>query len=96
MRELQAKPRAPMAAAKLDHTAHRRFGLVRVQTDAVRSDPPLRLDVRHFGHHQPRAGEGEVSEVHQVPVAHAAVLRAVLAHRRDDDSVRELQPADRE
>ena len=45
---------------------------------------------------RPGAGVGEVAEMHQVPVGHAAVVGRVLAHRRDDDAVRQRDAAELE
>src|SRR4030095_8974086 len=50
-----------------------------------------RLDEHHAG-----AALRELAEVHQVPVRDVAVLRRVLAHRRDDNTVPDPHVADRD
>ena len=62
---------------------------VRVVPDAevLGADAPLGHHRRGFGENQPGTADGELAEVHQVPVAGEAVLARVLAHRRDADAV---------
>ena len=45
---------------------------------------------------QRRTGQREMTEMNDVPVRHAALLRRVLAHRRDHDAIGELQRSDPE
>ena len=59
-------------------------------------DAAARLDMRRLDDHEASAGHRELAKVHQVPVGRAAVDRAVLAHRRHDDAVRQSQTAQRD
>src|SRR5688500_12036133 len=62
---------------------------MRVVPDAgvAMRDAPALLHRGGFDEHHARAALGELAQVHQVPVGDVAVLRRVLAHRRDDDAV---------
>ena len=40
-----------------------------------------------FGENQPGTTDGTAAKVHQVPIIGQAILRRVLAHRRDRDAV---------
>ena len=67
--------------------------LVGVETSATRSDPSLSGDVCHLRDDEPCAAQGAAPEVNEVPVIDEAFGRGVLAHRGDDDSILELEPA---
>ncbi len=83
-----------MGAHRLQHAAQRRFVLVRVQAEVVGCDASLRRDRGRFENQRAGAGQREVAQMDQVPVGGIALLRRVLAHRRDQDAVVELQIAD--
>ena len=67
-----------------------------VHAGAAGRDAALAADVGHLGDHQPGAADRAAAEVHEVPVVGRAVLGRVLAHRRDDDAVREHEVAQAE
>src|SRR5262249_25736457 len=71
---------------------------VRIVVDAeiVRADAADCADRRRLGHHERRPSDRAASEVYEVPVVGEAVDAGVLAHRRDDDAVRERQRAKRD
>ena len=73
---------------------HRRLGRVVIQPDVAIGDPALGRDGGRLDGQQRRAGQRQMAEMDQVPVGHAAVLRRILAHRRDDDAVGESARAD--
>src|SRR5438132_13006401 len=50
-------------------------------------DPAAFLDGGGLDEHRAGAALRELSEVYEVPVGDVAILRRVLAHRRDDDAV---------
>ena len=59
------------------------------------ADPTFRRNRRGFDHHQPSAADGTRAEMHEMPVVGEAVVRRILAHRRDGDAVAQhdiLQP----
>jgi len=66
---------------------------VRIESEAAMGDPPRALHRRRLDHQEPRAGDREAAEMHPVPVGGAAVIGAVLAHRRDDDAIRQGEAA---
>ena len=55
-----------------------------------------RANRRRFGEHQRRAADRAAAEVHQVPVVGEAILARILAHRRDDDAIAQLDAAQAE
>src|SRR5690242_9981728 len=57
------------------------------------SDAAAALHRGRFHEHDARAALRELAEVHEVPVGDMAVLRRVLAHRRNDDAVLRLNAA---
>ena len=57
------------------------------EPEVVRRDAPARLDGRRLEDDQPGPAHGASAQVHEVPVTSAALLRRVLAHRRDGDAV---------
>jgi len=83
-----------MRTQRAQHARQRGLVVVRVQPQVGRRDAPLRRHRGGFEDQQRRAGQRQVAEVDQVPVAGAAVDSRVLAHRRDDDAVVQLQVAD--
>ena len=74
-----------------DHAPERRFAVVRIESEATVADAAAALDARRFDDEQSRARIGEHAEVIEVPVGGHAVVGAVLAHRRNDDAVREFE-----
>ena len=82
------------AAAGVDHALHRRLVVLAVEAGAAVRDAAFARHVGRLDHHQPGAAVGEVAEVHEVPVVHAAVVGGVLAHRRDDDAVGQRDAAE--
>ena len=73
----------------------KRFNLpIRPESGAIRSDPPARLDSRGLGDDKARPARCHASKMHEVPVICIAVLRTILAHRRDPDSVANGDAAD--
>ena len=66
------------------------------QAGAPVRDAPFGGHVRHLGDDEPRPADRATPQVNQVPVLRDAVLRGVLAHRTDDDTIRQRQLAQRE
>ncbi len=97
MRELHRdghRRRLPPCTGKA--VGQRALRCVVVEAKAARRDPP---DGRHRGRldrHHRRAGQQQLAPVDQVPVGRAAFVGRVLAHRRDDDAVRQREPAQRQ
>jgi hypothetical protein len=67
--------------------------LVGPQADVRMADPPVPGDRGRLHDDQPEAAEREPAQVHQVVVADQPVLDRVLAHRRDDQAVRQRTAA---
>ena len=78
----------------LDHPRHCRFVVVVVEAAAAVGDASFARDMGRLHHQQPGAGIGEMAEVDEMPVVHAAVVGRVLAHRRDDDAVGQRDAAE--
>ena len=92
VRELDGRQRALRAHELGDAGEPRNVGVVPDARIAVR-DAAARLHCGRLDEHDARAALGELAEVHQVPVGHMAFARRVLAHRRNDDAVTRLHPA---
>jgi hypothetical protein len=90
MCDLDAELRRSDPAAVVDDARQRRLAVVVVEADVAVRDAAAPLHRRRFHHEQPGARVRQHAEVGHVPVARAAVVGAVLAHRRDDDPVGEL------
>ena len=75
----------------IDDARERRFAGVGVETEAAVADAAAPLHVAHFGDHKTGAGIGQQAQMGLVPVGRHAVIGAVLAHRGDDDAVREVE-----
>ena len=54
-------------------------------------DAAMPLDMSSFDHKQSGAGIRQHAEMREVPVIGDAIIGAVLAHRRNDDAVRQGQ-----
>ena len=82
---------APAGARERASRRARARSHVVVKAEATRRDAALRGDGRGLDREHPGAGQQHLSPVDQMPVGRAAVVRRVLAHRRDDDAVRQRQ-----
>ena len=97
MSDLDRKARAGRrdAPRRVEDARERRLVGVRVEAEAAVRDAPDALHRRRLHHHHAGARDGELHQVLQMPIRGAAVLRRILAHRRDDDAVGELDRAER-
>ena len=93
--ELDRQRHRRIRAHRGQHPRQRGFVGVVVKAQATRRDAADGRGGGGFEDQQPRARECKVAEVDEVPVGRAAVLRRVLAHRRDHDPVRQPQVAQR-
>ncbi len=91
MRQLKGDGDIRPAPNTLDRTADRGFGFVVVQTDVGVRDAAFGRNGGRLDRQQRRAGESQVTEVHQMPISHAPVFGRVLAHRRNHDPVAQFQ-----
>ncbi len=91
MRELDAELGVAHAARLRDHARKRRLVVVAVEAETAVGDAAGTLDMRRLDDHQRGAGMRHHAEMHQVPVIGAAVVAGILAHRRDDEAVRQLE-----
>ena len=91
VRELDADLRGTDPMAMVDDARQRRFAGVGIETETTVADAAAPFHVAHFGDHEAGAGIGERAEMRDVPVGRHAVIGAVLAHRGDDDAVREFE-----
>jgi hypothetical protein len=69
---------------------------VLVDPEVLRADAAVGGNGGRLRHHQRRAAGRARAEVHEVPVIRKTVDARVLAHRRDDDAVREGQSTKRQ
>src|SRR5690242_17842393 len=96
MRYLHADLCPASLATEVDNTRELPLVVVTIEAEAAMSDAASRLDMRRLNNDEARAGNGELSKVHQMPVGGAAIDGAVLTHRRYDDAVRQGQAAQRD
>ena len=68
-----------------------RFAGIGIETETAVGDAAETLDMGCFDDDQPGAGISQHAEVCHVPIGGNAVIRAVLAHRRDDNAVCEVE-----
>ena len=87
VRELHAGGRAHATARSRSIALDRRDVLVGPQAQVAVRDAPFRQHGGRLGEHEAEAAHRELAEMHEVPVVGEAVLRRVLAHRRDDGAV---------
>jgi hypothetical protein len=62
----------------------------------LRTDAAFREDSRRLGKHQSSAAYRAAAQVHEVPVVRTSVSAVVLAHRRNERSIRKLKIANHE
>ncbi len=91
MSELNGELGAANAPAMGNDPRQRRLAGIGIKAEASMSDAARALDVGRLDHQQPGAGIRQHAEMGHVPVIRDAVIGAVLAHRRDDDAVREAE-----
>ncbi len=91
MRELDAEFRAADALAVEHDAPERILAGIGIDAEAAMGDAAVALDMGRFEHQEARAGIGQHAEMGHVPVVADAVIGAVLAHRRDDDAVRQCE-----
>jgi hypothetical protein len=91
MGELNAKSSRADAPAMRDHAHQRSLTGIRIKTQTTMGDAAVTLNVGHLDDDKSGARIGEHAQMGDVPIARAAVVGAVLAHRRDDYAVVEFQ-----
>jgi hypothetical protein len=94
MRQLHAQLDRRVRADRRDHLGQRGLVRIRVQAQVARRDAAVLQHGGRLDDQQRGARQREVAEMDHVPVAGVAVLGRVLAHRRDDDAILELDRAD--
>jgi hypothetical protein len=88
--EARTRRRQPLRRRQL--ACHRRLAGIRIEARAAMGDAADALHAGGLDHHEAGAGHGELRPVLAVPHRiGATVVGAVLAHRRDDDAVGQLQ-----
>ena len=96
MRQLDAERHRRILAHPFQHPTQRGFGVVRIEAEVVRRDAAIGGHRGGFDDQQSGAGQRELAQMDEVPVGGLAVFGRVLAHRRDDDAVGQLQLAQAE
>ncbi len=76
-----------------DDTGKRRLGPVGPQPEVARRDAAFGSDCGRLDEQQACAGQRQMAEMDQVPVASFAIDCGILAHRRDRDPVAQNQIA---
>src|ERR1043165_9511375 len=94
MPDLNAELRGADALAVRDNGAERVLAGIRVDAGAAVGDAAAPLHTCRLDDHQRGARVRQHAEMRRVPWARNAVVRAVLAHRRDDDAVGEFKLVD--
>src|SRR5271169_2716471 len=69
------------------------FMLVTIEASAARRDSPLRRHACHLGENQPSSALRTFSVMHEMPVGRITFYRTILRHRRNHDTVFELNAA---
>src|SRR5712692_1357484 len=70
MADLDADGEFAHAAAVINYSFYGSLVVLVVEAGATVRDAALAGDVRRLDHQQPRAGVGEMAEMHEVPVVH--------------------------
>ena len=91
MRQLHAELGGAVLAIETDDAGERLLVRVAIEPQAHGRDAPLGLDRGRLGDHQAQIGQRVLPEMDQMPVAGMAVVRRILAHRRQHDAVVEGQ-----
>ena len=91
MRQLDGDLGGADVMAVIDDPLQRRLAGVGIKPEAAMGDAAAALDMGRLDHQHAGAGIGQHAEMGHVPIVADAVIGAVLAHRRDDDAVRELE-----
>lgn len=74
-----------------DHASERCFIVIGVQAKATMRDAAMPFDMGGFDNHHRGAGMSHHPQMHEMPVIRAAVVSGILAHRRNNDTVGELE-----
>ena len=90
MGELDAELGRAVAPADVDDVLERRFAVVRIEPEATVRNAAMAFHMGRLHDDEAGAGIGEHAEMGDVPVAGGAVIGAVLAHRRHDNAIVEL------
>src|SRR5882724_7303354 len=94
MADLDAELRRADTLAVRDDARELILGGVRINPGAAVRDPPDALDARRLHHDERCARIRQHAEMRDVPWARHAVVRRVLAHRRHDNAVGEIELID--
>jgi len=95
VRQLDARHRA-LRADKLGQFSEGQDVLVRPETEVAGGDPSSRRHRGGLDHHQSNPAHGPGPVMDQMPVGGMAVMSRILAHRRHEDAVAEIQLAESE
>src|SRR5690242_11346089 len=86
--------RARCASCDRHHAGKCRFVVIGVEAETAMADSAARLHARRLDHDKARAGKPERAQMLDMPIGGRAIFRAVLAHWRDDDPVRQFNGAE--
>ena len=95
MGELDARGGA-FGVEEIDDAGERRDLGIIPEAEVAVGNAGFGQDAGGFEDDEAEAAQGEAAEVDEVPVVGEAVLRRILAHRRDDRAVAKRQPAEGE
>src|SRR5437773_11559188 len=76
------------------HMGRCRFVVIGVEAKTAMADSTARLHSRRLDHDKTCPGKTQRAQMLDMPIGGRAVFRAVLAHRRDDDPVRQFDRAE--
>jgi hypothetical protein len=94
MRQLNGNRHIGPASDALQRPCDRGFRRIIPEPHIGVGDPSLWKDGGRLDGQQRRTRKSQVPEVDAVPVGHASIDSRVLAHRRDDDAVGQLEGTD--
>ena len=96
MRELHAEFRGAELTIETNDMSERLLVRIRVEAQAHGRNAPGRLDRCSLGDREPKIGQRVGAEMNGVPLARMAILRGILAHRREHDPVVQRQSSQRD
>ena len=85
----------PVLLEEAGDPSERLHMVIEVDAAVGGADAAFRRNGRGLDHHQASAAHGTRAEMHEMPIVREAVVRRILAHRRDGDAVAQhdiLQP----
>jgi hypothetical protein len=94
MRKLDRELCRRNASAGIENPLHCSFVLIRPKPNAAQGDSTFGQHVRRLDRDVSGTGQGHVHQVLEMPIGHAPIASAVLAHGRNPNPIRNFDAAD--